>query len=216
MSDHHKRNSLAQFAIRSEILRPYLIPAALDRGEFLVCIEISSSQSGKVLAAAKNICSGEPFEKSLRVSHYLLGIVRNGSRGQYLACLRQVEVEHRREIYIESQGPNLFTNDAAVFFKQLLGIRAKNVGGRGRRSDDVAQAIDRAAFQVDAAKERSLNCRLADAQQLRALMRRLDVSRKQDHATRMHAGQQAASGRRDLRPLEAHDQKLSNAMTQRK
>ena len=205
MSDHHKRNSVAQFAIRSEILRPYLIPAALDRGEFLVCIEISSSQSGKVLAAAKNICSGEPFEKSLRVSHYLLGIVRNGSRGQYLACLRQVEVEHRREIYIESQGPNLFTNDAAVFFKQLLGIRAKNVGGRGRRSDDVAQAI-----------ERSLNCRLADAQQLRALMRRLDVSRKQDHATRMHAGQQAASGRRDLRPLEAHDQKLSNTMTQRK
>ena len=50
-----------------------------------------------------------------------------------------------------------------MLFKELVGIGAENISGRGSGRNDIAQAIHGAALEVDTSEQRRLHRGLTDA-----------------------------------------------------
>ena len=101
-------------------------------------------------------------------------------------------------------------DDLAVPPEERTLMGGKNVGRRRRLPQRLAKAVDLAALQVDAGKQRSRNAPAAFREQPPGLLGSLDVSGKQDHAGRLCFFQQGAQPRIHLGRIEAKDQQLSD------
>jgi hypothetical protein len=66
-----------------------------------------------------------------------------------MRCIK-CQIQHRREIYVESQSAAVFSDHLAMLLKHLGIAGRKYVGGRGRGAQRIAQAIDGSTFHVDA------------------------------------------------------------------
>ena len=63
---------------------------------------------------------------------------------------------------------------------------------RRRRRPGIAKTVDRAAFKIDASKQRRRYALLALAQQSPRLLRTLDIPREQNHSRRLQPREQGS------------------------
>src|SRR5690349_6047275 len=94
--------------------------------------------------------------------------------------------------------------------KQLGGAASKHIGRRRRCTKDVPKAVHAAALEIDARKQRLSNARPTILEQSIGLLGIDDVSGKQDHPSRLHAGEHIREWRRYLGAVETDDEKLSD------
>ena len=87
-----------------------------------------------------------------------------------------MQIQHGGEVGIESKGANFFANQSPMLAEHLLGSGSSDIGDRGRWSDGVAQAVDRAAFHVDAEEQRCFAGLLCLAQKSVGLFGMLDIA----------------------------------------
>src|SRR5262249_44384738 len=119
------------------------------------------------------------------------------------------KIEHGREIHVETESANGFANHAAVAAKKLAVAGGGNFGGGGRGREHIAQAIHRAAFHVNTAKQRSGDAGVALGEQIEGLGRVLNGAGEQDDAAGLECAQQDVKRAGGFSGVEAGDKELA-------
>src|SRR5208282_2185841 len=196
--------------IRKQILDPHLLDRLLNYGERVMAVKLALTESGEVLAAAEHTGIAQSAQKLAGVGNDLLGIVRNRPRTQHRPRSFVGQVEHRSKIYIEAQNAAVFADHASMLAKKRSASGGKNFCRRRRRTEHVAEAVDGAAFQVDACEKRRGYALLAFAQKSVRLIGCDDVAGEEDHARGLNFLEQGSEAWRCLGPVEADDQELAD------
>ena len=196
--------------IGHHVLRPQLLPRLLNHRQFMMAVEFALTQTREMLATSHHPGVAPARAKTPAHKHYLLGILRHRTRTHHRARRFKCQIKRRSKINIESKRPAILPNHAPMLPKQPPVARRKNIRRRRRPANRFAKPIHPPALKIHTGKQRSLDQRLAVAQQLPSLLSTDNISRKQNHARRLDAPQQGTERRTHLRPIKPDDQKLSD------
>ena len=122
-----------------------------------MAVEFALTQARKVLSACEDIRLIKPGEKLTSVYDCLAGIGRNCPRSHYRARGFKRQIEHRREIDVESQGSAVLPDDPAMFFEDFSILGCKHFCRRRSRFQSIAEPVHASAFQIHASKQRGVD-----------------------------------------------------------
>src|SRR5690349_12684109 len=88
----------------------------------------------------------------------------------------QIEIRDWSEVGVETHRANLFPEDAPMLLEELCVFGLGDLCGCRRRSDYVAQTIDRATFHIYTREDGRADYALTVRQQLEGLLRGRDVA----------------------------------------
>ncbi len=110
------------------------------------------------------------------------------------------QIEHGREGDIEAEQAQLRADEVAVLAEEPLVAGSGDSGGGGHGRDEVAEAIDEAAFDIDGVEEGSIADNIGDAVEQRVYLCRLfDVAAKENGAGGPDEAKPRALGRAEFR-----------------
>src|SRR5450631_4087805 len=178
----------------------------------VMAVESCTAEAGKVFATAKDSGIAKSAQEFSRITNGLDWIGGNGARTQSALRFLEPQVDTRRKVGVESHRVELPADQFPVIAKQLERSSCGNVGDGRNRGDDIAKAIDGAAFHSHASKHRGRHRLLRIAQESMRLCGFRDVSFEQDDAARMKGSQHRAQMRRNTGAFEAHDEQLADLL----
>ena len=179
----------------------------------MVRVEVGLAESWEMLAAAEDAGITHPAQEFASVDDDLLRVRRDGSRTHHRMRRLERKVERGSEVHVEAERAAVHANDASVLAEELAEAGGKDLRGRRSRTEHVAEAIYRSAFEVYTRKEQRCDLFLAIAQELMRLRSARDVAGKQDHSRRLDAREQGCETRIHLGAVEADDQELADGRT---
>ncbi len=97
-----------------------------------------------------------------------------------------------------------------MFTQELFLSGGGDIGDRGHRSDEVAEAIDGTTLEIDGKKRRGAEVAMAFAIESVRLVGCLDVATEEDDPAWLQRRKSSAQVRRDFSAVETHDEKLSD------
>src|ERR1700730_10950771 len=119
-----------------------------------MAIELALAEARKVFATTEDFRGPKPLQKLARVSRHFPRIRRHCARAQHAVGCLKCQIEHRREVDIETQRPAGLTDNFPMLAKKLMITSRERVRCRRRCSQRVAKSIDRSALQINAGKWR--------------------------------------------------------------
>ena len=210
MADQDHWQFAAHDAVGRHVFCPKFFPALVDVRQFVMGVEIGFSQSRKVFGGADHISRFQSSEKFASIENRLLRIGGNGARAHDGARDFIREVDYRSKVGVETDYPAGVADQLAVLAEELAVAAGEDFARRRRGRDDVFQAIDAAAFHVNARKHRRRNPGSAILQKLIGLVGTGDVARKENDSGRLQAREQGAEMRGDFSGLESEDEELAD------
>src|SRR5437016_2102895 len=154
MRNHDQRIIAPQGTIREQILGPEPLPRLMANRQILVSIQVDLAQAREMLSATEYACFGEATQEFPNVEHGLFRLVGNSARTHYRTRSLKCQVRHRGKIRVEAQGTTFFTDHFAMLAEELGIVRGEYFRCGGCGFESFLQAINQAAFHVNAAKQR--------------------------------------------------------------
>jgi hypothetical protein len=115
------------------------------------------------------------------------------------------EIQHRSEVYIESQRAAVLADDLPMPAIETWIINGEHISSGWSRANGGPKSIDGSTFKIDTGKKRCLDTLLTIPKKLPCLLRTLDVAREQNDARRLHSQQQGSETRRYLHPVKSNN-----------
>src|SRR4051812_21577243 len=116
----------------------------------MVAIKIAFTQAREVLAAAEHFGIFQAAQKRACVCNRLFGIGRGCAAGKHRARSLESKIENRSKVRVEAQRARFQAQDFSVHAEELAVAGGKYLLYGWRRRDYFFQAINGAAFQIDA------------------------------------------------------------------
>ena len=142
-----------QLAEGKHVLFPELLPGAVDDGRGVVRIERAAAQAGKVFAAAKCSRLAEAGEKGFGVGDDAFWIVGDDAGAHHVGGSGGAKVEHGCEGDVEAEQAKLGADEIAVLTAEPPAPGCGDGRRRGHGRNEIAEAIDEAAFNIDGMEE---------------------------------------------------------------
>ena len=120
----------------------------------MVRIHLAAAQAGEMLSASQHAVPRQPSEKVPGVARDLIRIARDNPGRHHRLRGRCSQVEHRREGGVQPQQAHFLADEAAVLFEQRRLVGGRDRKGRRHGRNQIAQPVDGAPFDIDAAEQR--------------------------------------------------------------
>src|ERR1700693_2755452 len=100
--------------------------------------------------AAEHVTSSQSREKLARICHRFPRSCRDHARTHHAPRDIEGQIQHGSEVHVESQSAAVLTDDLPMLAEEFAIAGRENFRRRGRWSEHVAEAVDEAAFKIDA------------------------------------------------------------------
>ena len=160
-----------------------------------MAIECAFAEAGEMLAASQHVGGAQAGEKLARIGH---GLARIGGNGGEVITLREASKARSRtgaKSRLKPRARQFSPISWPCLRKSLRAPVAKTSAAAGVGPKSIAEAIDLAAFKIDAGKERRGDAVLAIAQEAEGLLGSFYISREENYASGLEAGEQGAEVR---------------------
>ena len=175
-------------------------------------VDGAAAESGKMLATGEYVFFLHAGEKAA-------GVVNDPPRrgGDHAGAengggLGEREVEDGSEDGVEAESAGFAGDEQAMLAEKVAPAGGKDSGSGGHGSDDVAKAIDEAAFEVDAAEERGGADAVGLAQQGCYLRGLLDIAAEENDAAEADVVEPGALFSGERGPFDASDEDLAGLL----
>src|ERR1700734_1529703 len=152
MRNHRHGEHPPQFTIGKQIFGPEFLQRLLDDRQLMMAVEHALAEAGEVFAASENAGSVESGEKFAGVLDGLARIGRHCTRSHHFAGGFEGQIEHRSEVDIEAESVGIRAENLSVLSEQLAIAGSEDLCRRGRWTEHITEAVDGAAFEVDASE----------------------------------------------------------------
>src|SRR5580700_7402877 len=136
-----------------------------------MAVQFAFAESRKMFAAPQHSRGAKPRQKLARIYRSFLRIIRYCPRAQHTSRRLQREIEHRREVHVESQRTAVPADDFPVLTKKRPLTRSKHFRCRRCCSQRIAKTIDRPALEINTGEQSSRDALSALVQQPPSLFR---------------------------------------------
>ena len=192
VGDHSKGQTRGEGEPGGEVGAPHEARLAMDDRHGLVGVDLAAAEAGKMLAAGEDLFVLHAGEEATGVVDDTAGLGGDRAGEQDGGGLGQGEVEDGREDGVATEGAGFAGDEPSVLAVEVALAGGEDGRRRGHGVDEVAQTIDEAAFEVDAAKERGRAAGAGIAKQRGDLGGALDVAAEEDDAAGTNALQPGA------------------------
>ena len=124
--NHDHRQLSSEHTIRQEIFGPKFVQRFLYCGEFVMTVQFSFSEAGKVLSASQHAPASKPREKFASISNRFTRVRRDHSRSHHAARGFKRQIEGGSEVNVEPR-------DRGSSLRQFAHACGKVCGRRWRR-----------------------------------------------------------------------------------
>jgi len=182
--DHHARRSRREASVGGEVAALQLFEAASDRGKLEVRVDRGAAESREVLEAAGDPRALQTVQITAGETSHRLGVDAERTVADGVGRAGLAEVDHRREIHVESEGFQGPGREAGEALDGVVAATAQ-VYRRGGGADPRLESAHGTAFLIDGEQDRAGYQLVEMCPELGERLRGVEIASEQDDAARV-------------------------------